>query len=157
MLHEYKESSSVGGGIRDDQTDNTNTREGTIVVRDPEFEIVMTDDDLDNPKNWSTWYRFWVIGTISFSAWVVVLYSTSYMSCVPGLKSDFGTTNLEVTMGMTTYLTGLAMASLFVAPLSELYGRRIAYLSSICAWTIFIIPCGLAQSFSTILASRFFG
>jgi multidrug resistance protein len=125
--------------------------------RKVEFEVVLDDDDPKNPKNWSLVYRAWVIVTVAFSAWVVVLYSTSYMSSAPGLESELGVSSLGATTGLTTYLLGLALGSLFSAPLSELYGRRIVYILSLGTWILLIIPCGLAESFAVILASRFFG
>lgn len=148
--------SSIALQSHDRQTD-VDSIAPIIGQRDPEFEVTLDKSDPSNPQNWSTIYRAWVIGTVAFSAWIVVLYSTSYMSSVPGLKSEFGASSLDATMGLTAYLVGLAIGSLFSAPLSELYGRRIVYLVCFSIWTVLVIPCGLAQSFSTILASRFCG
>ncbi|CAI6079553.1 unnamed protein product [Clonostachys chloroleuca] len=125
--------------------------------RDSLFEVTLDENDPSCPQGWSALYRAWVVGTVSFSAWVVVLYSTSYMSSAPGLQSEFGASSMEATSGMTTYLMGLALGSLFSAPLSEMYGRRIIYLGSLFVWNLLIIPCGLAVSMCAILVSRFWG
>lgn len=103
------------------------------------------------------WYRMWAIATVSFSAWVVVLFSTSYTGALPGLMEEFNVTKTYATMGMTTYLLGLAVGSLIVAPMSELFGRRIVYLVGLAVWAVFIIPCGVAECLTTILANRFVG
>lgn len=124
--------------------------------RDPAFEIVLDRNNSQNPQSWSTIYRAWVIGVVAFSAWVVVLYSTSYMSSLPELESEFRISHLGATTGLTSYLMGLAIGSLLSAPLSELYGRRIVYIGCFSIWTLLVIPCGLAETFSTVLASRFF-
>lgn len=131
--------------------------EDCVVSRLPEFEVIFQRNDSDNPKNWSKAYRIWTIVSVSFSAWVVVLYSTSYTGSIPGLKAEFHATTTTTTLGMTTYLIGLAIGSIFVAPISEIFGRRIVYLSCLCIWSAFIVPSGLAQSINTILAVRFFG
>lgn len=133
------------------------TKQASPSIRPPEYEIIFQRNDPDNPKNWPLWYRMWSIVTVSFSAWVVVLYSTSYISSVPGLQQDFHSSSTVATLGMTTYLLGLAVGSFFVAPLSELFGRRIVYISCLCLWAVFIIPCGLANSIEIILAFRFIG
>jgi hypothetical protein len=125
--------------------------------RKAEFEVILNHNDPGVPKNWSSAYRAWVIVTVAFSAWVVVLYSTSYMSSAPGLESELGVSSLEATTGLTIYLLGLALGSLLSAPLSELYGRRIVYMLSLFIWILLIIPCGLAESFKIILLSRFLG
>ncbi len=123
----------------------------------PEFEVIFRQNDPEDPKNWPTWYRLWAIVTVSFSAWVVVLFSTSYTGAVPGLMDEFGVSKTIATMGMTTYLLGIALGSLVVAPMSELFGRRIVYLSCLVIWAIFIIPCGLAGCLNTVLGVRFVG
>lgn len=125
--------------------------------RQPEFEVVLDQNDPRNPRGWSTLYRAWVIATVSFSAWVVVLYSTSYMSSALGLQDELDVSSLAATTGLTTYLLGLALGSLLSAPLSELYGRRIVYILSLFIWILLIIPCGVAESFTAILVARFFG
>lgn len=123
----------------------------------PEFEVIFRQNDPDDPKNWPTWYRIWAIVTVSFSAWVVVLFSTSYTGALRGLMDEFKVTKTYATMGMTTYLLGLAVGSLIVAPMSELFGRRIVYLVGLAIWAVFIIPCGVAGCLTTILANRFVG
>lgn len=123
----------------------------------PDFEVVFQQNDPDDPKNWPTWYRMWAIATVSFSAWVVVLFSTSYTGALPGLMEEFRVTKTHATMGMTTYLLGLAVGSLIVAPMSELFGRSIVYIVGLAVWAVFIIPRGVAQCLTTILANRFVG
>jgi MFS family permease len=54
-----------------------------------------------------------------------VLYSTSYTSGIPGMMKDFDVHNETlVVLGITTYLLGLAVGSVILAPLSEMYGRK---------------------------------
>lgn len=86
------------------------------------------------------------------------MYSTSYTSGIPGIIATF---HLEeetlAILGMTTYMCGLALGSVILAPLSEMYGRRPIYLIAIVIFGIFIIPSALAPNLEAILISRFFG
>jgi MFS transporter len=125
--------------------------------RPPDFEVVFEQDDPENPKNWPLWYRAWTIFVLSFSTWIVVLYSTSYTASIPGLVTEFGVSTPVATLGVTTYLLGLAVGSLVVAPMSELYGRQKVYLACMVLSTLLIIPCGLADSLAAIVAVRFLG
>ncbi|KAH7325068.1 major facilitator superfamily domain-containing protein [Stachybotrys elegans] len=139
----------------------TKTRTGATITsvasRMPDFEVVFSDDahDPENPKDWPVWYRAWVMVVVAYNSWLVVLYSTSYTASTPGLAEEFNVSPTIVTLGLTTYLLGLACGSLLVAPLSELYGRQLVYLISFIAWTLLIIPCGLATSLTTLLVVRF--
>lgn len=123
----------------------------------PEFEVDFKENDPENPRCWPLWYRCWCIFCVSYSTWVATVYSTSYTSSAPGLTAEFGVSTTVVTLGMTSYLLGLATGTFVVAPLSELYGRRVLYISGLTIWAILIVPCGVAKSLATIIACRYFG
>lgn len=136
----------------------TGTSFGSTASRHPDFEVVFEPDDPLNPRNWSLAYRGWTLFSVSVSCWVVVLYSTSYTASIPGLMEEFNIkSSTTVTLGVTTYLLGLAVGSLIVAPMSEQYGRRPVYLICLFAFTLLVLPCCLATSLTEILIVRFFG
>ncbi|CEI69908.1 hypothetical protein FVEN_g7230 [Fusarium venenatum] len=139
----------------------TYTQTGTSVTsnasRPADFEVFFQDGDLENPRNWSKAYRYWIVVCVSYSTWVVVLYSTCYTASVSGLAEEFGVSTTVTTLGLTTYLLGLAVGSLIVAPLSELYGRQKVYIVCLLAWALLILPCALATSLTEIIVVRFFG
>lgn len=86
------------------------------------------------------------------------MYSTSYSSGIPGMMADFNISNKTiVVLGMTTYLCALAVGSLFLAPLSEMFGRRPIYIVSLALFTVLVLPCALAKNLEAILVTRFFG
>lgn len=127
--------------------------------RPPEFEVSFDEPtDAMNPKDWPLWYRMYVIFVVSYSTWVIVLYSTSYTAAIPGLMEAFDEgSEVIATLGVTTYLMGLAVGSLIVAPMSELFGRRPVYLVCMAIAMLLIIPCALATSLTEIIVVRFFG
>lgn len=130
--------------------------------RPPDFEVTFDTDtssaDPRHPRDWTMAYRIWVIFCVSYSTWVVILYSTSYTATLSGLMAEFGEpSETVVTLGVTTYLLGLAAGSLVVAPMSELFGRRPVYLLCLSVSAVLIIPCALAESLAGIIVVRFFG
>ncbi|KAI3392413.1 hypothetical protein diail_5719, partial [Diaporthe ilicicola] len=142
------------------QTGATNATATSAWSRPPDFEVTLDAESRDgsNPREWSPWYQAWVILAVSYSTWVVVLYSTSYTATLPGLMAEFGEGDATVvTLGVTTYLLGLAAGSLVVAPMSELFGRRPVYLVCLLVSALLVIPCALATSLAEIIAVRFFG
>ncbi|KAK3952352.1 major facilitator superfamily domain-containing protein [Pseudoneurospora amorphoporcata] len=139
-------------------TVQTRTSTFSSASRPPDYEVVFTSCDPENPKNWPLWYRCWIIFACSYSTWVVVLYSSSYTATVPGLMKEYHVTNQPVaTLGLTTYLFGLACGCLALAPLSELYGRRPIYLVSLVMFALLILPCAMPSSLAEIIVVRFFG
>ena len=131
----------------------------SIASRPPDHEVVFgAPDGPSDPRTWSLRRRAWVIFCVSFSTWVVVLYSTSYTAGMPGVMAEFGVSDEAVaTLGVTTYLLGLAVGSLIVAPMSELYGRRPVYISCLACFCLMVIPTAMATILAEILVVRFFG
>ncbi len=136
----------------------TTTSLGSLASRLPDYEIAFTEDDPDNPRNWPAWYRWWIVFAMSYSTWVIVVYSTSYTAAIPGVMEAFDVTSDAVaTLGVTFYLFGLAVGAMVVAPMSELVGRRIVYLVCIVFFTVMVIPSALATSLAEIYVVRFIG
>lgn len=135
------------------------TSGATAGTRPPEFEVDWDGkDDPMNPINWPLWYKGVTVGFISWGTWVVVVYSTSYTAGISQMMTDLNISSQPiVTLGITTYLMGLAIGSVILAPLSEMCGRRPVYVVSMLLFLLLIIPCGLATSITEILAVRFVG
>ena len=130
---------------------------GTTGTQDGAYEVDFEVDEKSNPQNWTLLRKGLVILTMSFATTTTVLYSTSYTSAIPGMVAEFGLTESEGILGVTTYLLGMATGSVILAPLSEMYGRRPIYLITMALFTILVIPCAVAQNIATILVIRFFG
>ena len=87
-----------------------------------------------------------------------VFYSTSYTSGIPEMMRDFHIVSETLaTLGVTTYLSGLAVGSVVSAPLSEVFGRRPIYICSMFVFMLLVLPCALATSLVEILVWRFLG
>ncbi|GAM82225.1 hypothetical protein ANO11243_002040 [Dothideomycetidae sp. 11243] len=133
----------------------TQTAATNATNSDPVFEVDFVDNE--DPQSWSTLYKSLIIAAMSFGTTVVVLYSTSYTSAIPGIIRTFHSTDQIGILGVTTYLLGLAAGSLVLAPLSEMYGRRPVYIISLACFAFLVLPCALAKNMESILATRFFG
>lgn len=59
-------------------------------------------------------------------------------------------------LGLTTYLLGLALGCLVLAPLSEMYGRRPIYVVTGALYAALILPVALAPNYAAVVASRIF-
>jgi hypothetical protein len=126
-----------------------------LEARDPAFEIDFEPEhDPRNPRCWPLWYKVFVIFTKSYSTTAVVLYSTAYTSSLDGIIAYFHVTRIVATMGLTVFLLGMAVGSVVVAPLSEMYGRRPIYLISIIIFVILLLPTALAKNYVSIILPR---
>ncbi|KAJ8101620.1 major facilitator superfamily domain-containing protein [Lipomyces tetrasporus] len=63
----------------------------------------------------------------------------------------------EVAMlGLTSFVCGLGLGPALLAPLSEFYGRRPIYISSLAFFFIWLIPSAVARNIETMIIARFF-
>lgn len=47
------------------------TSEDVVMRRNPQFEVTWEDGDPENPRNWSVWYRSFIVAAMSFSTTIV--------------------------------------------------------------------------------------
>ncbi|RAH45452.1 MFS transporter [Aspergillus brunneoviolaceus CBS 621.78] len=131
---------------------------GTTGTTDPNYEVDWDDEfDRTNPKNWSLGYKAMGMFFLSYNTLIIVLYSTSYTSGISQIAAEFGASTTVVTLGLTMYLIGLAIGSMFMAPLSELYGRKPVSVGCLAIFTIMIIPCAVSKNLASLIVCRFIG
>jgi MFS family permease len=65
-------------------------------------------------------------------------------------------TKLVATLRLTTYLFGLGIEELFLAPLGEMYERQPNCLITYSMFLLLMVPTALSQTFVGILLPRFF-
>ncbi|KFA54225.1 hypothetical protein S40293_08135 [Stachybotrys chartarum IBT 40293] len=122
------------------------------------FRVDFLPGDPRNPQNWSTAYRVLVTVMFSYTTLATGIYSTAYTSGIPQMAEELRVTDPSVPLlGISLYLVGLALGALFMAPLSETFGRRPMYIVGLSVFLITIPVAALAQSITTIIVARFLG
>lgn len=115
----------------DDEAKDERSPDDDAPEEGKEFEVQFDgDSDPMNPKNRPKW-RKWIIVLIgSGCSLCVTCASALYTSTYEQMEQEFNISRELATVGLTTYVCGLALGPMFLAPLSEFYGRRIIYLSA---------------------------
>ncbi len=71
------------------------------------------------------------------------------------LATEFQITSSTITsLAVSIYLAGFAIGPMFIAPLSELYGRLVIYHTCNVFYIGFIIGCALSKTTGMFLAFR---
>ncbi|KAK5941671.1 hypothetical protein PMZ80_005621 [Knufia obscura] len=114
-------------------------------------------NDPENPMNWSP--KLKVINVVIVSTWTLLTPLASSM-VAPGtldILTDFNSTN--ITLGsfiVSIYILGYAIGPLFIAPMSELYGRLPIYHACNGLFVVWSLACAFAPNLGSLLAFRFF-
>ncbi|KAF1815011.1 multidrug resistance protein [Eremomyces bilateralis CBS 781.70] len=128
------------------------------VAEDIDPNVVDWDgpDDPANPLNWSRSLR---IGHVVLVSILTLISNISATMFAPGsslLVTEFGITSSVVgSLTVTIYLLGFAFGPLFLAPLSELYGRLPIYYGSTLGYIAFTLGCALSRNTGMFLVFRF--
>lgn len=113
-------------------------------------------DDPLNPMNFSSWLKTLNTALVSGICFVTPLASSMFAPGVPQLMEEFKSTNvLLASFVVSVYVLGFAFGPLFLAPLSEIYGRLPIYHICNVGFLAFTIACALATNLNMLIAFRF--
>lgn len=124
--------------------------------KDPfEVQFDRGTEDPWNPRSMSTPRKWLIVALSSSGSFCVTCASSIYTSTYAQMDAEFNCSKLIATLGLSTFVLGIALGPMW-SPLSEFYGRRPIYLFAFAAFTIFIVPCAVAQNIETVIVTRFF-
>lgn len=110
----------------------------------------------ENPFNWSE-SRKRFITWLSCVATAVTAYTAgSYTAGDAQMESYWGVSHVAITVGVTTFTTGFAIAPMVLAPFSEINGRRPMFVITGIMFVILQLCCAVTRSYAGMLVARFF-
>lgn len=87
--------------------------------------VTFTDDDPENPKNWSKAYKWYITMVVAATCFVVAFCSSVITADLVGVTKTFNV-SLEVSfLTITVFVVGFGVGPMAFAPLSEVFGRRV--------------------------------
>ncbi|RYC58987.1 hypothetical protein CHU98_g7218 [Xylaria longipes] len=117
--------------------------------------------DPENPKNWSKAFKWYITMVVAITCFVVAFASSVITPDIDGVASEFGCSREVALLSITLFVVGFGIADggamkgpLVFAPLSEVYGRQVIYVSTLAVAVVFIIPCAVAKNTATLLVGR---
>ena len=120
-----------------------------------QYELVMfKDNDPANPKNWSKAYKWYCTMTVAFTCFCVAFNSAVITSDTIGVSETFHVSTEVSLLPITLFVIGFGVGPMVFAPLSEIFGRRIVYATTLLVAVVFIIPCAVAQNIGMLLVCR---
>ena len=114
-------------------------------------------DDPYRPINWPTHKKVvttFLYGLVTMSAtWA----SSAYSAGTQQVAEEFNVSNQVAILGTTLFLFGFGLGPLLWAPLSEVFGRRVAVMTPMFVAVCFSFGSATAKDFQTLMLTRFFG
>ncbi|KIV95065.1 hypothetical protein PV10_02764 [Exophiala mesophila] len=112
-------------------------------------------DDPEKAMNWSEGKKWTNIGVLSYLCFLTPLASSMVAPGVPLIMREFQSTDSTIASFIVSiYVLGYALGPLFLAPLSEVYGRAYVYYACNSQFVIWTMACALAPNMGTLLFFR---
>ncbi len=79
-----------------------------------------------------------------------------FIPSMPGLQATFATDYATVQLTLTFYLAALAIAQLFIGPISDRFGRRPVFLCGMVVYIVSSIACVFSGTIEQLIIGRIF-
>ncbi|KAK1238810.1 hypothetical protein MKX08_005871 [Trichoderma sp. CBMAI-0020] len=124
---------------------------GTIVV-----DWYTTDDD-ENPQNWSSRKKLFVVLQIYLYTLAVYIGSAIITPSQPFIEARFGVTPEVASMGLSLYVLGYGIGPLILSPLSEIpvIGRNPPYIITFGIFLAISAGTAVVNNFPALIVLRF--
>ncbi|CAI7594678.1 unnamed protein product [Penicillium bialowiezense] len=114
-------------------------------------------DDPKNPQNFSSGKKWALLSLVSAMTLVSPLASSMFSPAISFMAAEFGETDETIlSFSVSIYLLGYTFGPLLLAPLSEIYGRRVVLSGANWFFVVWQIGCALAQNIETLIVCRLF-
>lgn len=134
-----------------------NSEDGDISRYHLDFE----EDDQRNPRAWSRSKKFLNVAIVANMSLLSPLSSSIFMPGIEQIAECLHVDQTQVVAASTGFVIMLGLGPLLLAPLSETFGRKVVYISSIAIFTLLQIPTALAPNVGVLITVRaltgFFG
>nr|XP_019050254.1 hypothetical protein I302_00680 [Kwoniella bestiolae CBS 10118]OCF29184.1 hypothetical protein I302_00680 [Kwoniella bestiolae CBS 10118] len=109
-----------------------------------------------NPRNWTTKRKWIITVTLALTGFISTMGSSIGIPGMHAVRDEFGVGFRVGVLIPGAYVLGLGTGPFVFAPISELYGRQIAYISSQVTYCIFFLGTGFSNDMATLIVLRFF-
>ncbi|KAF6808386.1 MFS polyamine transporter [Colletotrichum plurivorum] len=135
---------------KQDATDSTSIEDGAQ-------QVLAWDDPREqrNPHNWSTLVKIIHTAIPCFLAFQITFSTSITVPATAQIMSDFSVFRTQSILPLTLYTLGIAVGPVFIAPFSEVFGRKYVYVSTSTLLLAFLGGSAAATTFAGLLACRF--
>jgi DHA1 family multidrug resistance protein-like MFS transporter len=128
-------------------------------IRTTKEDLVEFDgpDDPYRPMNWPLRKKVVTTGLYGFVTMTASWASACYSPGTAQIAAEFNVGNQVSILGTSLFLIGFGIGPLLWAPLSEVFGRRLAVFAPMFVAICFSFGSATAKDFQTLMITRFFG
>jgi multidrug resistance protein len=138
------------------ETHNSNPYLGSGTPEDP-FVVEFLPGDPHNPMNFPAARKCLITAIGTLSVFAITLTSSAYSGSADEIISEFNVSSEVFALGIALFVLGFAVGPALWAPLSELYGRKILFITTHACFVAFVAAAAGSKSIASLMVFRFFG
>ena len=100
--------------------------------------------------------RWWTLGAVSFSLFMIMLDNTIVNVALPSIGRGLKVGVSQLEWVVNAYTLSFAVLMLTGGRIADLYGRRLVFATGLALFTLSSLACGLAPSAAVLIAARSF-
>ncbi|TAQ86138.1 hypothetical protein B7494_g5538 [Chlorociboria aeruginascens] len=125
-----------------------------VVVEATETITSEWDRDAGNPRNWSFSKRVFHTAIPALYGFIVTVATSAYVPAIPLVMKEFNVVREIAVLPLSLYTLGFIVGPILAAPLSELYGRRSVYWTTLPLLLIFTAISGASNNIPLLIVAR---
>ncbi|KAF4636693.1 hypothetical protein G7Y89_g1382 [Cudoniella acicularis] len=137
-------------GEQSEESDSSTPESGTVIEK-LDWE---SDEDAGNPRNWPLWKRIMHTAIGALYGFVITVGTSVYVPAIPFVMIRFNVEREIAILPLSLYTLGFTVGPMFAAPLSELYGRRAIYWTTLPLLLIFTAVSGSSNNITQLIIGR---
>ncbi|KAH8816576.1 putative polyamine transporter 4 [Xylogone sp. PMI_703] len=111
-------------------------------------------DDKDDPHNWSTLSRCFHTAVPALHCFILTIGISTYVPGISLIQKQFNVSREVAVLPLSLFTLGFTIGPVIAGPLSELYGRRVVYWTTLPILLICTAIAGSADSIDLLMVAR---
>ncbi|THY29399.1 synaptic vesicle transporter [Aureobasidium pullulans] len=128
---------------------------GSGTDEDP-YVVNWIDNDPRNPMLFSKVKKWFLTALVAIATLAVAFVSSAYSGGIREILAEFGASQEVGILGVSLFVLGFAIGPLLWAPLSEIFGRQVLFVTTYGGLTAFNAGAAGSNSMATLIVLRFF-
>ncbi|CAG8973086.1 hypothetical protein HYALB_00009390 [Hymenoscyphus albidus] len=141
-------SEDNGDGVNTPSVNSDNSKTEDVVL---DWE---SPDDPENPHNWPLWKKIYHTAIPAFYGFIITMATSAYVPAIPLVMKAFDVSREIAVLPLSLYTFGFVLGPIIAGPLSELYGRRIIYWTSLPLLMTFTAISGASKNITQLVVNR---
>ena len=112
------------------------------------------DGDESNPREWPLRAKAAQVAQIFLLALICPMASSMFAPAIDQIAESLDSSEQTILLGQTCFMLGLGTAPLFLAPMSETFGRRPLFVFCLAMFTVLQAPVALSANAAMFVAFR---